>query len=105
MRIKTIIFISSLIFLFCTRIFSLDDFLFEPTKIDEYLRAEDFDEDWGVRFIIPDSLIEPVTLTSMGNAIYGFFVKGYPDSIINNQVTILYCHGNSDNINRYWGRV
>lgn len=105
MRIKNIIFISSLIFLFCTPILTLDDFLFEPTEIDEYLRPEDFDEDWRVRFIIPDSLIEPVTLTSMGNAIYGFFVKGDPDSTINNQVTILYCHGNSDNINRYWGRV
>ncbi len=69
MRIKTIIFISSLIFLFCTPILTLDDFLFEPTEIDEYLRPEDFDEDWRVRFIVPDSLIESVTLTSMGNGV------------------------------------
>ncbi|UCD19663.1 MAG: alpha/beta hydrolase [candidate division WOR-3 bacterium] len=88
----------------CVRMMSLDDFLFEPTTVDEYLRSEDLEE-WGTRFIIPDSLVEPVVLTSMGNSIYGFFVKGDPDSVENNGVTILYCHGRSDNINRYWVRV
>jgi fermentation-respiration switch protein FrsA (DUF1100 family) len=88
----------------CARIMSLDDFLFEPTTVDEYLKYEDLTE-WGTRFIIPDSLVEPVVLTSMGNRIYGFFVKGDPDSVDNNTVTILYCHGRSDNINRYWVRV
>lgn len=86
----------------CQRLISLDDFLFEPTQIDEYLRPEDFDDEWGTRFIIPDSLVEPVALTSMGNTIYGFFVAGYPDSTFNNQITILYCHGKDENINRYW---
>lgn len=105
MRVTIIIYIGLFILLSCTRIFSLDDFLFDPTEIDEYLRPEDFDDEWGTRFIIPDSLIESVTLTSTGNTIYGFFVKGQPDSIINNQVTILYCHGKDENINRYWGRV
>lgn len=88
----------------CVRIISLDDFLFEPTTVDEYLRYDDLVE-WGTRFIIPDSLVEPVTLTSMDNRIYGFFVKGNPDSVANNVVTILYCHGRGDNINRYWVRV
>jgi fermentation-respiration switch protein FrsA (DUF1100 family) len=88
----------------CTRIISLDDFLFEPTTVDEYLRPEDLAE-WGTRFIIPDSLVEPVILTSMGNDIYGFFIKGDPDSADNNAVTILYCHGRGENINRYWVRV
>jgi len=89
----------------CARIISLDDFLFEPTSVDEYLRPEDFLAEWGTRFIIPDSLVEPVVLTSMGNSIYGFYVKGNPDSVENNAVTILYCHGRSENINRYWVRV
>jgi len=88
----------------CVRVISLDDFLFEPTAVDEYLRYEDLVE-WGTRFIIPDSLVESVILTSMDNRIYGFFVKGNPDSVANNGVTILYCHGRGDNINRYWVRV
>ncbi|KPK64516.1 hypothetical protein AMJ83_02065 [candidate division WOR_3 bacterium SM23_42] len=98
-------FVGLLIFLACGRILSLDDFLFEPTEIDEYLRPEDFDAEWGTRFIIPDSLVESVTLTSMENTVYAFFVKGHPDSISNNQVTILYCHGKDENINRYWVRI
>lgn len=105
MKVSITIYIGFFILLSCVRIFSLDDFLFEPTEIDEYLRPEDFDDEWGVRFIIPDSLVEPVTLTSMENAIYGFFVRGNPDSVVNNQATVLYCHGKDENINRYWGRV
>jgi fermentation-respiration switch protein FrsA (DUF1100 family) len=89
----------------CDRIYSLDDFLFEPEKINEYLCPLDMDPEWNVRFVIPDSLYEEVTMTSMGNTIYGFFVRGNPDSVENNDVTILYCHGNTENINRYWGRV
>ncbi len=103
MKRKSVLF-TLLCFLFCARIFSLDDFLFEPTQIDEYLLPEDLEE-WSVRFIIPDTLIEPVTLMSMGNAIYGFFVTGNPDSVAHNAVTILYCHGKDENINRYWERV
>ena len=102
MKTCKIMLVSILVLAACQRTISLDDFLFEPTQIDEYLRPEDFDDEWGTRFIIPDSLIEPVALTSMGNTIYGFFVYGHPDSANNNQVTILYCHGKDENINRYW---
>lgn len=104
MRVKCIFFITLFCFVSCIEIISLDDFLFGPTKIDEYLQPEDLEE-WGVRFIIPDSLIEPVVLNSMGNKIYGFFVKGDPDSTVNNQVTILYCHGKDENLNREWYKV
>ncbi|MBE0432591.1 alpha/beta hydrolase [candidate division WOR-3 bacterium] len=93
-----------LLLLFCVRIMSLDGFLFDPITGDEYLKPEDLTE-WGVRFIIPDSLIEPVTLTSMGNTIYGFFVQGNPDSTVNNAVTVLYFEGKDVNMNRYWVRV
>ncbi len=104
MKHKLILFLSLVLIISCKRFYSLDSFLFEPEKTDEYLRPADLYE-YNARLIIPDSLIQPVTLTSMGNKIYGFFVKGYPDSVANNQVTILYCHGNSVNINRYWVRV
>jgi fermentation-respiration switch protein FrsA (DUF1100 family) len=103
MKMKIIILLT-LVLLGCVRIISLDDFLFEPTTVDEYLKYEDLVE-WETRFIIPDTLVEPVVLTSMDNRIYGFFVLGNPDSVINNEVTILYCHGRGENINRYWVRV
>ena len=88
----------------CVRIMTLDGFLFDPEAVDEYLRPDDLTE-WGVRFIIPDSLIEPVTFTSMGNRIYAFFVRGNPDSAVNNEITILYFEGKDVNMNRYWVRV
>lgn len=88
----------------CSPIITLEGFLFDPEPIDEYLRPEDLTR-YGARLIIPDSLTEEVVLTSMGNKIYGFFVKGFPDSATNNQVTILYCHGKDDNMNKYWCRA
>lgn len=88
----------------CPRIISLDDFLFDPVAVDEYLGPEDLIK-WGARLIIPDSLIEPVALESMENTIYGFFVKGNPDSVVNNTVTFIYCEGKDENINRYWVKI
>ncbi|TET46332.1 alpha/beta hydrolase [candidate division TA06 bacterium] len=104
MKITIVCLLALLCLTSCMRIFALDGFLFDPTRVDEYLKPEDLRK-WGVRFIIPDSLIEPVVLTSMGNKIYGFFVKGDPDSTANNEVTILYCEGKDENLNRYWVRV
>jgi hypothetical protein len=37
--------------------------------------------------------------------IYGYYVTCVPDSAADERVTILYCHGNSTNMNRYWKRV
>jgi fermentation-respiration switch protein FrsA (DUF1100 family) len=93
-----------LLLVYCPRIISLDDFLFDPVTVDEYLQPEALAE-WGARFIIPDSLIESVVLTSTGKKIYGFFVNGNPDSAVNNTVTIIYFHGKDENINRYWVRI
>lgn len=104
MRVTRAFFLGLLCLTSCMRIFSLDGVLFGPTKVDEYLRPEDLGR-WGVRFVVPASLIEPVVLTSMDNKIYGFFVMGNPDSSVNNQVTILYYHGKDENINREWCRV
>ena len=100
-RIALVIF--GLIFLLSC--FTLDSFLFEPTKVDDYFRPADMDPAWHFRDTIPDTLIQSVELESQGNKIYGFFVKSNGNDSIKNQVTIIYCHGKGENINRYWGRV
>ena len=84
----------------------LDRFLFAPWTVDEYLRPADVDSvAWHVRGIIPDTLYQEVELVSSGgNRIYGFLVQPKNDTC-RDDVTILYCHGNSHCINQYWGRV
>jgi alpha/beta superfamily hydrolase len=84
---------------------SLDSFLFEQTRVAEYFQPGDMLPEWNTRYIIPDSLIEPVVLNSMGDSIYGFFVHANGLDPVRNSVTMLYHHGHSYNINRYWGRV
>jgi hypothetical protein len=86
----------------------LDSFLFEPTRVEgEYFNPADMDSSWHVRWIIPDSLVEPVTLYGLdSNRVYGFFARQPADSSGPlNDVTIVYHHGRGENINRYWGRV
>jgi len=92
--------------LVCQRPYSLDDFLFEPVKLKgDYLKAEDLDP-WDCIDTIPDALKELVVLPSTdSNLIYGYYVTCIPDSAADKRVTILYCHGNSTNMNRYWKRV
>jgi hypothetical protein len=84
----------------------MDRFLFSPWIVDEYFLPGSIDStEWHVRGIIPDSLYQEVELVSSGgNHIYGFLVQPAGDSS-HDGVTILYCHGNSHCINRYWGRV
>jgi pimeloyl-ACP methyl ester carboxylesterase len=86
---------------------NLDSFLFEPQKLaGEYLSPADMDSSWHVRWIIPDSLIEAETLVNgqNGNKVYGFFVR-QPGGSGLTDITVVYNHGNAQNINRYWGRV
>lgn len=104
MKFKIFIIISLIFVISCIRILTLDSFLFGPTEVDEYFDVDVLRE-WDSRLIIPDSLVEEVVLSSMGYDIYGFFVKGNPDSVSNNQITFLYCHGKDENINRYWFQV
>ena len=80
--------------------------MFTPWTVDEYLRPADIDSvAWHVDGIIPDTLYQEVELISSGgNRIYGFLVQP-KESLARNDVTVLYCHGNSHCINRYWGRV
>jgi len=87
----------------------LDSFLFEPTGVEgEYFNPADMDSSWHVRWIIPDSLIEPVTLFGLdSNRVYGFFARqpAGADDGVSDAVTVIYNHGRGENINRYWGRV
>jgi uncharacterized protein len=89
--------------------FKLDSFLFDPAPVTEYLQMTSADSAaWHVRGIIPDSLVEPETLTNSlnGNKVYGFFVRQPSDTDAAPEgVTVIYNHGNGSNINRYWGRV
>ncbi len=89
--------------------FRLDSFLFEPTSVEGgYFNPVDMDSSWHVRWIIPDSLIEPVTLSGLdSNRVYGFFVRRPADTAgaTLNAATVIYNHGRGENINRYWGRV
>jgi fermentation-respiration switch protein FrsA (DUF1100 family) len=104
MKIEMLLIIAVACCVSCSPIITLDGFLFDPEPVDEYLRPEDLTE-YGARLIIPDSLVEPVVLSSMGNSVYAFFISGDPDSTVNSQVTVLYCHGKDDNINKYWCRA
>lgn len=105
-KISFSVLFAILAILACQRPFSLDDFLFEPVKITgDYLDPADLDP-WDCVDTIPDALKELVMLPSTdGNLIYGFYVACDSDSTADKRVTILYCHGNSTNLNRYWKRV
>jgi len=117
----------------------LDSFLFEPTRVTEYLTMSSADSAaWHVRGIIPESLVKPCTLAGLsGNKVYGFFVRqpggtdtyggtrestdytDHTDEVRSqsaesaksvddtpeDRFTVIYNHGNGQNINRYWGRV
>jgi alpha/beta superfamily hydrolase len=87
----------------------LDSFLFEPIRLDgDYFNPADMDSSWHARWIIPDSLIEPVTLFGLdSNRVYGFFVRQPVETsgTAPSEVTVIYSHGRGENINRYWGRV
>jgi fermentation-respiration switch protein FrsA (DUF1100 family) len=75
---------------------SLDSFLFNPQELDRYdLRTT----------VIPDTSRTEVTLRSGSETIYGFYVR-QPDSLrVTPHPTVIYHHGNRDNLAYYWDRV
>ena len=72
---------------------SLDGFLFNSKKIDEYTLPGN---------TIPSDHLEQVSFNSGGNKLYGYWVESNGE---NPGVTVLYCHGNKHNIDNYWDRV
>src|SRR5688572_14823034 len=73
---------------------SVDDRYFDPLKTDAYILGFD---------VIPQSRVEEVSFTSNGNLIFGIFVQAesVDTGATTTAVTILYNHGNSDNIDNY----
>lgn len=103
------LWILALAILFGLSCFSLEPFYFENTKLDEYFKPEDMAEYEHYRGIIPGSRILPDSFVVGADTIYGFWALRpgdgqpiYPPPVV---VTVLYSHGNEDNINAYWDRV
>ncbi|MGE5350495.1 MAG: alpha/beta hydrolase [Acidobacteriota bacterium] len=90
---KKIVLILSLFIVLAAQGCDMDSFLFNDKKISSYKLPGNN---------IPDSLIKQVTFKSGGNTLYGYWVKG---GNFFERYTVLYCHGNKDNIDNYWDRV
>ena len=72
---------------------SMDAFLFNNSAKDSYELPGN---------TIADSLINEVKLDSDGYTLYGYWIESSGERV---GITILYCHGNKDNIDEYWDRV
>src|SRR5580658_5242327 len=90
----------------------LDDNLYNPQKITQYLRdnytgVTDFV--LGPEYKIPDSLISVFTLKSQApdessaTTIYATYIGSI--SRIATDTIIMYCHGNKSNMDFYWQRA
>ncbi len=95
--------------LFLMGCLNLDDFLYSPSKVDEY-QFENYSgesELKEINQIYPDSTIDNmdsvlVTFRSGGAILYGAHLI-HGDLV--NQITIVYCHGNRDHMDNYWPRT
>ncbi|MCX6140224.1 MAG: alpha/beta hydrolase [Candidatus Kapabacteria bacterium] len=75
---------------------TMDSFLFNAEPLASYTLSSR---------VIPDTSRVEVSLSSDGETIYGYFVK-QPDSMrVAPHPTIIYHHGNKDNLQFYWDRV
>ncbi len=71
----------------------LNDALYNHTRVDHYTLSA---------AVIPDSARTFVQLDVGGKKVYGFFVRS---NGVHASYTVLYCHGNRDNLAYYWDRV
>lgn len=99
--------VSILIFTGCLR---LDDYLFNPKKVDAYLLDKytgEVDFQLPSSYDLADSLIHWIPLTSTGHGsevhIQGLFIGDL--HTITSDTIILYCHGNRDHLDHYWPRI
>ncbi len=81
--------------------FRLDNHMYNPKRVDRYLFMES--PIALADYPIPDSLIHLVSLSSGGYTIYAVYV-GHIDRIVRDTV-IVYCHGNTGNLDYYWPRI
>ncbi|MEI7595061.1 MAG: alpha/beta hydrolase [Bacteroidota bacterium] len=104
-----VIVVASLMFSSCLR---MDDFLYNESKIDQYLLDNytgEVDFKLGAEYAIPDSLFRMFTLNSQSveetspTKIYAMYLGDV--SKISTDTVILYCHGNKDHMDFYWQRA
>ncbi len=113
MRIKLRLLSYFGVTLLCSLIFSclsLDPFLFKDQKVDAYLLDEytGFRECASAIEFLKDSVqpvIDEISLMSGGETIYGLLLRHDTTEITQNDTLILYFHGTSDHIDRYWPRT
>ena len=89
----------------------LDDFLYAPNEVEEYLLNDviyEYQEFDDVSFLPSEESIHPLVLKSENaeggqEDIYAYYI-GDTNLISSNEV-LVYCHGNSGNIDYYWQRA
>ncbi|PCH67541.1 MAG: hypothetical protein COC01_05640 [Bacteroidetes bacterium] len=101
-----------LLSVFFSSCLDLDDNLYSPTKLTSYER-DNYDGETEIvlddTYIIPDSLIYEFTLNSKDSTessstkIYATYIGSL--SRIDRDTVIMYCHGNSDHMDKYWPRA
>jgi alpha/beta superfamily hydrolase len=95
------------VFTSCLR---LDDLLYSPQTITEYKLNNIDSKDISISkdLFLNESLIHPLILSSTNaeggaESIYAYYLGD--TSKISTDTVILYCHGNSENIDHYWQRA
>jgi pimeloyl-ACP methyl ester carboxylesterase len=85
---------------------SLDSFLYSPKRTDHYLLPDP--DGWPADRHVPDDLRDLVqfeaTLGDSHFTVYGAFARR-PAGEMATAPTVIYNHGNADNIDYYWNRV
>ncbi len=94
--IKRILSILACVSVVMTSGCTMDSFLFNTLDLASYNLSS---------AVIPDSLVEAVTLKSGAETLYGFYVKQPDTDRVEPHQVILYHHGNKHNIEAYWERV
>lgn len=85
----------------------LDNFMFNPTTVDEYLLENASEENPSFvlddTYDIPQNKIELFSLKSGGETIYAVYLGDR--ARIAQDTVIVYCHGNAGNLDFYWKRA
>ncbi len=82
---------------------NLDGFLFNPKPLAAYTLP--YDSDAPAAWRVPAAQYEAVTARAAdGTTVYGYYLH-QPGAAASTAPTVLYCHGNADNIDRYWTRA
>lgn len=93
--------------LLITACVKLDGFMFEPTQVETYY-LDDYTGDRELNlpdsFAIADSMIHLLSYPVKDENVYAVYIGDYWRLGLGDTV-ILYCHGNSDHMDKYWNRA